>query len=69
MNGFGIAVLALQAADEAGRSPNNAAGVAGFALVLLWVLVAAVQVFRHRRRQRRRLTETVDEPVPPASSP
>lgn len=38
--------------EGSGRSSNLAAGIAGFALMALWVVVAVVQVLRQRRRRR-----------------
>ena len=38
--------------EGSGRSSNIAAGIAGFALMALWILVAVTQVLRQRRRQR-----------------
>ena len=37
--------------DEGRSSPNNAAGIAGFAFLVLWIVIVVVQVLRHRRRQ------------------
>ena len=49
-----VALLAFVMAeiDGSGRSSNIAAGIVGFALMALWVVVAVVQVLRQRRRRR-----------------
>lgn len=49
---FAMAAFIVAEIDQGGRSPNVAAGIAGFALLSLWVLVALAQVLRHRRRRR-----------------
>ncbi len=63
--------------DEGRSSPNNAAGIAGFAFLLLWIIIVVVQVLRHRRRQvavdaaatseATALSETDDEDGPRAA--
>ena len=61
--------------DEGRSSPNNAAGIAGFAFLILWIVIVVVQVLRHRRRQvgvdaaaadATSLSETDGEDDPPA---
>ena len=49
-----VALLAFVLAEIEGSGPssNIAAGMAGFALMALWIVVAVVQVLRQRRRRR-----------------
>ena len=48
----GLLAFVMAEIEGSGRSPNIAAGVAGFALMALWILVAVTQVLRQRRRRR-----------------
>lgn len=61
MSGLILAAFVSTAVEEPTASPNNAAWVAGFALIVLWVAIAAVQVFRQRRR---RLAEGAGKEAP-----
>ena len=49
-----VTLLAFVTAEieGSGRGSNVAAGIAGFTLMALWVVVAVVQVVRQRRRRR-----------------
>ena len=48
----GTVLVAVLAVEVARSSPNAGAGIAGFALLALWIVVAVVQAARHRRRRR-----------------
>lgn len=47
--------LVLAVIDEGRRAPNNAAGIAGFALLLLWLAVIGFLVWRTARRRSNRI--------------
>lgn len=49
------ASLVLAAIDEGRRAPNNAAGIAGFALLVLWLAVIGFLVWRTARRRSNRI--------------
>ena len=47
-----LLAFVLAEIEGSGRSSNIAAGIAGFAMMALWIMVAVVQVLRQRRRRR-----------------